>query len=570
MDKRIGGLLLCLFAFLTVAGQKKQASGKTPYFKRIGIDYQGNKAILDVLLLLPDNAMTSWSWTLKERKVLVDSVRKYNHYTDTTPYNNIRAVKSHYLDLQVVDGTWSVARYDINEKDFIVIANTIIGDGNFIKVFEYANGKLRSLKREAVIGAEPVLLRSLLKKDNAECRAALASAWGYSNYDFSDKNKLIITARSLTKKKDASCFRDNRMTFVFNPALKKFEVEKANSLVSYQDSMATEFFKRDTGWNAGDGAFSVPLSDGRVLWTFGDSYVDAYNANSKTVPCLFNVRSAALIQPADHSWEWKKSITVKAHTKSLFENPEGDKFWLWPAGGIQLADTVYVFCFNLASSNVGLGFKSNSTDLLFKLKFPEMKITGSSYLQDFNGISFGQGFIKDEQSGFVYVYGSKGHIPGKVYVARFPIKKPNSKWLFWNGSGWDKDIKKISAIAEGPGYSNTVSKIKNKYVVTTTEFSIGCDKGKNIYVATSDKPVGPFTKSKLIYSIPDRLEGHSPFFYAANIHPEFINDKDEVVLTYCINGYGDCVKTCIDGKYDPNHYRPKAVRVPLKLIDDSF
>jgi hypothetical protein len=35
----------------------------------------------------------------------------------------------------------------------------------------------------------------------------------------------------------------------------------------------TEFFRQTNGWAAGDGATSIPLSDGRVLWLFGDSYV---------------------------------------------------------------------------------------------------------------------------------------------------------------------------------------------------------------------------------------------------------------------------------------------------------
>src|SRR5690349_19566905 len=41
-----------------------------------------------------------------------------------------------------------------------------------------------------------------------------------------------------------------------------------------KDSVFTELFRRTTGWTAGDGALSVPLSDGRVLWLFGDSHID--------------------------------------------------------------------------------------------------------------------------------------------------------------------------------------------------------------------------------------------------------------------------------------------------------
>ncbi|RCH54768.1 hypothetical protein DJ568_09800 [Mucilaginibacter hurinus] len=359
----------------------------------------------------------------------------------------------------------------------------------------------------------------------------------------------IITANT--------CFSQNKMSSLPRKAV--------------NDSIATAFFKRDTGWNAGDGAFSIPLANGKVLWTFGDSYVNMYNPATKSVPCLFNTHSAALLQPGINQWEWTQSATLNQDNKSVFENPAGHQYWFWPAGGIQLTDTVYIFCFNLTAGNGGeMNFKSNSVDYWAKIKYPEMKVISYSPLQNFNGISFGQGFVKDDKSGFVYAYGSKGHDPGKLYVARFPILKPTAKWDFWDGTTWQPDIKKISPSAQGKGFSNIVSKVKNKYVMTTAEFSMGCDLGKRIYTAVSETPTGPFVNSKLIYTIPDKLEGHSPFFYAAILHPEFINENNEVLLTYCINGYGNCVKTCVDNKYDPNLYRPKAVRVPLKLIDDSL
>src|SRR4029077_10127329 len=65
---------------------------------------------------------------------------------------------------------------------------------------------------------------------------------------------------------------------------------------AHKDQAFTEFFRRTSGWTSGDGALSVPLSDGRVLWLFGDSHVDDYDPRTKTTPCLFQVRNAGLIQ----------------------------------------------------------------------------------------------------------------------------------------------------------------------------------------------------------------------------------------------------------------------------------
>src|SRR6266498_4512578 len=71
---------------------------------------------------------------------------------------------------------------------------------------------------------------------------------------------------------------------------------KALSLPAYKDKEFTEFFRRTSGWTSGDGALSVPLSDGRVLWLFGDSHIDDFDPKTQTTPCLFQVRNAGLIQ----------------------------------------------------------------------------------------------------------------------------------------------------------------------------------------------------------------------------------------------------------------------------------
>ena len=90
--------------------------------------------------------------------------------------------------------------------------------------------------------------------------------------------------------------------------------------------------------------------------------------------------------------------------------------------------------------------------------------------------------------------------------------------------------------------------------------------GKNILTATSVNPWGPFTGQHSVWQVDDTLKGHFPFFYMANAHPEFDNGNEELLITYCINGYGTCVETCNDNKMDPDVYRPKAIRVPYSLI----
>src|ERR1051326_3209289 len=87
-----------------------------------------------------------------------------------------------------------------------------------------------------------------------------------------------------------------------------------------KDPEFTEFFRRTNGWTAGDGAFSLSLSDGRILWLFGDSYIDHLDPQTQTVPCLFQVRNVAMLQSRDG----QKVSTLSGKSpagKSLFVHP---------------------------------------------------------------------------------------------------------------------------------------------------------------------------------------------------------------------------------------------------------
>lgn len=343
----------------------------------------------------------------------------------------------------------------------------------------------------------------------------------------------------------------------------------------YKDSAAINFFRRTKGWIASDGGITIRLSDGSTLWLMGDSFVDDYDSATGTVPCLFNVRNAALLQPAG-DWNWRNTKTLIGNgpgIKSYFKNNPDDKYFMWPAEGFQLNDTIYVYCASLKNEGHGaFGFAKAGNDFFAKIKFPEMKVVAFSSLQNFGKVDFGAGFIKDEKSGFMYAYGQQlKSVENNLYVARFPISNPNSAWEFWNGNAWVKDPGELQPIAKQTLVEGTfqVKKVKDKIVLMSSALSVDCDQGKEIYASVSDNITGPFKERKTVYTIDDTLQGHYPFFYAAMIHPEFINDKDEVLITYAINGYGKCVETCINNRFNPDYYRLKAIRVSVEFIVSS-
>ena len=96
-------LSLFALALLLLACDNNTASSKlgtlenvvntpnTIHNTKIAIDFQQNKVLLDILLLLPDSAFDSWEWELSDRQRWYNEIKENNAYTDENPefLNNI-------------------------------------------------------------------------------------------------------------------------------------------------------------------------------------------------------------------------------------------------------------------------------------------------------------------------------------------------------------------------------------------------------------------------------------------------------------------------------------------------
>lgn len=339
---------------------------------------------------------------------------------------------------------------------------------------------------------------------------------------------------------------------------------------AYKDTAVTSFFRRTTGHIASDGGFTIKLDNGNVLWLMGDSHINDYRASDGTMNWLFQVRNAGLLQPPN-DWTWQHTQTLignSASVPSYIKYTEDPNFWTWPSAGYQHGDTIYVYCPNLHKTGDGdFGFGSGGFDQLAKIRYPDMTVVGYQQLQDFNGINFGITFL-NRGDGYMYVYGNNStFITSNLYLARFPVNNVAAPWTFWDGTGFNTDVKKAKIIGTGMSNGVSINYVNGKYLIVSTEFSVSCNEGHRIYLSTSDSPTGPFTANKAIYDIPDTTQGNYPFFYAAIIHPEFTNSKGEVLITYAINGYPSCLPA-YDANYraNPDWYRLRGVRIPWSVI----
>lgn len=267
-----------------------------------------------------------------------------------------------------------------------------------------------------------------------------------------------------------------------------------------------------------------------------------------------------MVQPIN---DWAQNHTISlvganTHFISLFKAEDDKNRFYWPGHGVQIGDIAYVYCAELENTGAGrnLGFRNTGNDHWCKLNVKSLKVTGYQRLQNFNGIDFGAGFVRGGDD-YIYAYGQKTNgkpMSRSLYVGRIHKNKPEQKFEFWDGSKWVTDVKAAHPLLDDVGNTMSVSKVKDKYVVFSTEFSIQCDQGHHIYIRHSDHITGPFTEKKAIHSIDEaKVDNHYSFFYMAIGHPELTDNKNQLLITYSINDYGPCLKGCPNGHLNPDH-----------------
>ncbi|MGN6296330.1 MAG: hypothetical protein ACTHM7_06075, partial [Ginsengibacter sp.] len=231
-------------------------------------------------------------------------------------------------------------------------------------------------------------------------------------------------------------------------------IQNDNKAVAYKDSAATLFFKRTKGVTAMDGGFTVMLNDGKVLWLFGDSYIDHYDSITRSLPCLFQARNSALLQPSANDWNWHNAASLfdsNNDDKTFLKYKEHPDHFFWPASAYQLKDTIFIYGMNMKNKKGGLGFAKAGNDVWIKLAYPSLKIIGIQELPSLDSVQFGCGLITNNNDGYAYIYGTKQKIISSgLYLARFRLNHPEGAWNFWNGTSWSNDIREAKEITTTP------------------------------------------------------------------------------------------------------------------------
>lgn len=316
-------------------------------------------------------------------------------------------------------------------------------------------------------------------------------------------------------------------------------------------------FKKDNYWRGADGAATVELSSGKVLWLFSDTFIDqdgtGKRANAKTM-----IRNSIAIQDSN---SLKSELTY--YYKGTNEKPD-DYFkvpgenWFWTGHGIVIKDKLVVFLIEEMPINTGIGFEAvgwyvaiidNPNDNPEKWRINYFK--GSETF----GVVVGSSAVLQDKN-YVYAFGVKEPATHETYLLRFEKDElmngelSNMEW--WVNNHWTTNIQKepkSSSLFIGQTEFSVHYDQKSKKFIQIQTYGIG---KASIGYRLADQLYGPWSEPVQLYT--PSLKEAKEFVYTANAHPEY--KSDALIVTYNINN-GD-IGRLINNE---NIYFPKIIKI---------
>jgi Domain of unknown function (DUF4185) len=321
---------------------------------------------------------------------------------------------------------------------------------------------------------------------------------------------------------------------------------------------ADALFHQDPRWLGADGAFSVDLGAGRVLWLFGDTFVATSAANVRSESTM--VRNTVAIQtgtdPSRASIAFRWGTT--AGTPAAFFSGTGAD-WFWPAHGALVDGRLVVFLSRVAPSSGGLGFQADGwaavriddpTDDPSSWRPSPLATPPSTF-----GVTFGEAAVV--QSGYLHVFGAEDESHA-VHLVRWPTSAVAQGDLsapeWWTPSGWVTQAALTGLpsplFADGATELSVQpdARVAGWIEVQTVGFGAA-----TLDIRSAPAFVGPWGPLGVVYTPPES-QRPGVLVYAGKGHPELAGA--DVVATYAANStsFASLVS-------DTSLYYPRFVRV---------
>jgi hypothetical protein len=301
---------------------------------------------------------------------------------------------------------------------------------------------------------------------------------------------------------------------------------------------ADRLFRSDPRWLGTDAAASVDLGDGRILWLFGNSWVDPEGRgaryHARRVPNTIAVQSGADPATATMRFHWG---TGPDGRPAAFFPGQGDEV-LRPGSGLRLDDRLVLFLARLRKVEGG-GLEPVGCAAMLVSNPDAAPAAWRMRLLDLPANPFGLrlGYTAALRlDGHVYAFGAKHPLASHpVYVARWPEKSVRRGQLkrpeWWAGEplGWVGDS---SPAQRMPLFEQGQPELSVHFDAASGQFlavqALG-DGPADIALRAAPALAGPWTEAVLVYR-PAEYYRPKVRITGARAHPAVTGG--DMVLTY--------------------------------------
>lgn len=349
-----------------------------------------------------------------------------------------------------------------------------------------------------------------------------------------------------------------------------------------------EMLRNNSGWIGADGVYTVALNgvetpgkanEIETMFWFSDSIIgeiekDSLHGGWEMVHNSVAYMNGAEPDPPHIKFSWKKGENGEA--QSMFEpatkSEHGEYYWLGDGFFNHAADsTIYIFAYKIINVPGGIyPFDDVGVSLIALPKgsrppFEDQRQVDTPLFHKDSGgrgkVVFGISVLANtvgagtpNPDGFVYVYGVRG--PTKeLLVARVRDKafEDFSQWTFWNGSDWDADIHKATALTNRISNEMSVSYMEDGRVIAVYQLDTN---SSTVVIQVGQTPTGPFQPYKAIYQTPEVYEDIDFYTYNAKAHPH-LSKPGALLISYNVNSFN----FLDDIHRHPHHLRPRFIHL---------
>lgn len=345
----------------------------------------------------------------------------------------------------------------------------------------------------------------------------------------------------------------------------------------------TALFDRTSGWFGADGIFALPLSgvdraDGgdSTMLIFSDTLIGEIEDGQLQAGWTMVNNTVAYLEGSEPHEDkirflWKKEENGRAGSFFVPSTPgseKGDYYWLGDGFVNPANHATYIFAYRMRNlGNYEWSF-SEMENVLIKLPsgskppFSDQVQTATplSFSDPEHKGSFGAGIFVNTKNegitnpdGYIYVYGVRGKEKSLVVSRVLPEDVEDfSKWTFWDGHGWNADIRQTVDVVHGVSNELSVSPLPDgRYALVFQQDGMSPVVGLRLGL----KPEGPFGPLIRLWECTE-VQKENIIVYNAKAHPS-LSKPGELLVSYNVNAFdfGNEIKN------EPNLYRPRFIRL---------